>query len=319
MEEPPEEALQRADEHLDEWSQPMIDILWAITRWYNGACFNRDNKIDHIGWSRPPTLQTLLGCSDEQWQQQYAPTFEEMRNPGHLHSLGRNLLAALRNEETTPQAWFDDRYILRRKVKWDPTRKARIVMDALFENLIDTQQLPHHHIEGDIGLIGDWNETLLHRTGVEIVAAIWRQKGWQVHMYPGQPGQARPDIIARTLDNTTWAAEVLTAHHEPAMARDKFTTFAMEPDRNHLWLFETRRAGFRTLNKLHEHDTIECRIVNAPFEPPDNWSMQVGNDYIRKSRDDSEYACLGIDSIDTITGWYERFFPKDEIRRRQNA
>lgn len=320
MDDLPPEALQQADEQLEEWSKPQIEMLWAVTRWYNGVRFDRKDESYQIGWNRPPPMQTLLGCSDVQWDQKYESVFTEMRHPDRLRSVGRTLLKTVRKDtDEMPQTWFGDQHILRHKVKWDPTREARVVMDTLFDGLIEPQDLLYTPSADEGGLIGDWNESLLHRTGVALVATIWRQQGWQVQMYPGKPGQSRPDITATALDGTTWTAEVLTAHHDASMARTKFDAFATDPTIARLWVFEDRRAAVRTLSQLHEHDGIDCRIVNAPFDPPNNWSPQTVNEYIQRSQINPDYACPGIDRIDTVTACHDRLFQNPELRRRSQA
>ncbi|WP_434523229.1 hypothetical protein [Halorubrum sp. AS12] len=48
MDHAPPEARRRADDVLEDWSPPALDILWAIAQWYNGAVLDRDNQCYHI-------------------------------------------------------------------------------------------------------------------------------------------------------------------------------------------------------------------------------------------------------------------------------
>lgn len=76
----PPEARRRADDVLKDWSPPTLDILLAIAQWYNGAVLERDNQRDHIGYRRLD-LQTLLGCSDAEWEQRYEAAFTDLQAP----------------------------------------------------------------------------------------------------------------------------------------------------------------------------------------------------------------------------------------------
>jgi hypothetical protein len=312
MDHAPPEARRRADDVLEDWSPPALDILWAIAQWYNGAVLERDNQRYHIGWHRPPDLQTLLGCSDAEWEQRYEAAFTDLQAPATSPTLVDDRHHG-QSEESQP--WLTEQYILRRKVRWTPTRTARTAMDTLFAGLFDADDLPQHQLEADTGLVGDWDESLLHRTGVAVVAAVWRQQGRSVELYPGEQGKAQPDVRSTALDGTTWEAEVLTDHHDRAMPRSKFATFAEQSERQHLWIFENRETAFETLNRLHEAGDVDCRIANAPFDTPENYSIQVGNRYLDQSHTDADYHCPGIDRIDTITGLYERFYD-DAMRAR---
>lgn len=298
----PQEVHSQAAKILDDWSPETLDILWAIARWYNGTLIEHDRRYQ-IGWHRPPDLQTLLGCSDKQWTQRYESTFQALQNPATTPTYTETHNA----RQMDPQPWLTDQYILRRKVSWTPTRRGRTVMNRLFAGQVDAQDIPQHDHTRDSGLIGDWDETLLHRTGVAIVAAIWRQRGRIVDTYPGDPGQARPDLYARDPAGR-WQCEVLTDHNDRQLPRSKFETFADNPERHSLWLFENREVAFETLNRLHQDDAVDCRLANAPFNNPGNYSIKVGNRYITQSQTSSSYRCTAIDQIDTITGWYERHY-----------
>lgn len=266
----PPKTQNRADDVLEDWSPPALDILWAIAQWYNGAVLKQDNQRYHIGWHRPPDLQTLLGCSDVEWEQRYEAVFTDLQAPATSPTLVDDQHSD-QSEESQP--WLTEQYILRRKVRWTPTRSARNAMDTLFAGLFDADDLPQHQLEADTGLVGDWDESLLHRTWVAVVAAVWRQQGRSVELYPGTQGQAQPDVRSTAPDGTTWEAEVLTDHHDRAMPRSKFATFVGRPERQHFWIFENRQTVFETLNCLHKAAAVDCRIANAPFDTPENYSI----------------------------------------------
>lgn len=130
----PPKTQNRADDVLEDWSPPALDILWAIAQWYNGAVLKQDNQRYHIGWHRPPDLQTLLGCSDVEWEQRYEAVFTDLQAPATSPTLVDDQHSD-QSEESQP--WLTEQYILRRKVRWTPTRSARNAMDTLFAGLFD--------------------------------------------------------------------------------------------------------------------------------------------------------------------------------------
>lgn len=268
-------------------SQPALDLLYAIGEWYNGAEFHRDGQLLSIATSQPPNLQTLIGCGDNFWEYRYADAFDELVSLGWV-----------RGSE-------DPEWILRKPVKWAPTQHGRAAIGDFFhEEFVEKYE---HIIHNGSGLVGDGDETLTHRTGVELchfagghesyATGYFENHPWErVEMYPGAHGHARPDVAS--VDNwSSW--EVITGHNDLAGIAEKLMRIRDQYEYVR-WLFDTRETAFRVLSFFHKSDITDIRIVNAPYDNLENHSLQMGRDYLKRSRADDAYCVNGIDKLETL-------------------
>lgn len=283
-------------------STPALDLLYAIGEWYNGAEFYRDGRLLSIATSQPPKLQTLIGCDDDLWEQRYADAFQELESLGWI--CGSD----------------DPEWILRKPVKWAPTRQGRAAIGDFFrEEFVEKYEQIIHY---GSGLVGDWDETLTHRTGVELcyfagghpayATGEYKEHPWEgILMYPGNHGHARPDVAS--VDNwTSW--EVITGHNDLAGIAEKLMRIRDQYEYVR-WLFDTRETAFRVLSFFHKSDITDIQIVNAPYANPENYSLQVGRDYLKRSREDDGYRVYGIDQLETLQSLWNK---KEHFAQKYN-
>ena len=299
---PPPRIVDNGVDFRERWSEERLTVLWAITCWYNGIPITNDGRTYHLGRDPPPKLQTLIGCSDAEWEHSYRPVLRDFQ----------------RKELVT------ERTIFRRKIRWEPKRKLRRILGELFSDHIEGRGL-HDSINEGTKLIGDWNETIPHRTGVEHVRTIQRARGCHVRCYPGKQNEVRPDVLwyAGPIYPTgletkgtynKGAAEVISPHHDRGMLIRKYEAFAADDSKEYLWVFATRKHAARVLNYLHISNETACSIVNAPFHNPENYAIETLNDYIERSSN-SPFSCEGIDKIATLTSLHDQIAEKHSTLR----
>jgi len=265
-------------------------LAYAIALWYNGVPFVNDGKIYHIGSSPPPKLRTLIGCSESQWRSTFEPILDMMQKKGQL------------KEQT----------ILRRKVKWVPDIDFRKTIGEIFSSYMTDLALIGP-VNENVGLVGDWNESLIHRMGVERLRAIQERRGCHTDIYPDVKNETTPDIYwfegpyfrgprknIQTYYNK-WAGEVLTDHNNVDVPKQKYQAFSSDPNINYVWVFEDRRHAAMILNILQWSDNIDCSLVNGDYNKPRNYSIKKLNEYVARSKSNPEYNCGGIDRVTTLT------------------
>lgn len=289
----PKNELTSSDRRPDNLTDAQLTILWAITLWYNGIGITHGPHTYHIGTTKPPSLQTLIGCSDIEWAEIYKPAFDIIKRDGGV------------KEKT----------LLRRKVSWVPTKECIDFTGEIFGDQLERIVVPHSAFNSRKGHIGDPCESLLHRTAVEqAIAWLWDNwYDWQI--YPGQLGHSRPDargIIPQEGGKSTMMAsdiEAISDHNNRGMYFDKYSMFSENSSRTSLWIFKDREAAARGINFLSEKkipprdgQRFECKICNTPLNKPKNYSVATLNKYLKKSREKSALACTGMDYVHTITG-----------------
>lgn len=259
-------------------------VAYAIALWYNGATFVNDDKKYHIGCSPPPKLRTLLGVTETTWRSEFEPVLQLFQNNGVL------------KEET----------ILRRKVSWVPTQKFRETMGEIFTDYI-AEVASHSSFNSDVGLVGDWNESLIHRMGVERLEAVHERRGRHTEKYPTVGNEVTPDIYwwePAGFENVPkyqkWGGEVLTDHNNSDLPRRKYQAFASS-DTKFIWVFEDRAHAALTLTHLDSAANLDCSLKNTPYLKPGNYSIKVLNKYIQDSKDDPNYSCSAIQKVTTLT------------------
>jgi hypothetical protein len=161
------------------------------------------------------------------------------------------------------------------------------------------------------GLVGDWQELLPHRTGVEQVLTWITQRGFDFEVYPGEPGQGRGDAcVFGKMDGEEqpqkFRVEVLSAHHDHAMWARKYNMFAQDDSIYALWIFENREEASKAVNYITENPATNCSIANAPLRNNGQYALKTINKYIEDSKSDSQYTCDGIDQIQTLTSIHNK-------------
>lgn len=301
----PDGVLSSSLTDTDSFTKERLLILWAVTLWYNGIGIQHESDFYHIGTSKPPSLQSLLGCSDKEWETDYKPAFEyHMRHGG-----------------------FTEKTILRRKVSWAPTRAFLNLSSDLFADYLEQIVVPNSAFSPNKGHIGDPLESLPHRTATEQAVSWLEAAGCPWELYPGQPGHPRADIHGMPMypihHDTKMDAEieVISDHHNKEMYAKKYAMFT-ERSGNSTWIFENREAAGKVINQLSEghiqnyldNRSPPCNIDNAHVQNPENYAIKTLNRYLKQSREKPQYTCPGMDYIQTITGIYESR-SQDTIRR----
>lgn len=284
--------VHRSEPH--DLSDVQEQILVAIGLWYDGVTFIRpgDGAELNIRENRPPNIDVLVralqGISGDEWEQTYAPEFSDLAFDG----------------------WVKQEYFLRTRVPWAPTRKAREFLDDRLAGETEyDEHIPSRWDTSEHGLVGDMNETLRHRTGVAITYTGHRRHNQvpeeSVIMYPGDGGRRRGDLHF-TFDGVPWLAEVLTFHNDYEAYKKKYE-FAVESDRNVLYVGQSREAVNLLLNRWHNADDLEADFVNFPIENHEQRALKHTRDYINRSRESDDHAAPGVDDITTMTWIWDNF------------
>lgn len=293
----PDTPLSSANVDSNLITEPRLTALWAITLWYNGVGIKHGSDLYHISSNKPPSLQTLIGCSDEEWEIAYKPVLEFFAEQGGV------------TEKT----------ITRRTVRWAPTDSFLNLSAELFADHLKRIVVPNNAFNSSKGHIGDPLESLLHRTSVEFALAWLEDAGCQWTLYPGKRGHPRPDIIGQPLHSDIRDTkkdadiEIISDHHNAEMYIKKYAMLTKR-SRNSTWIFRDREAATKTINHLTgttlsgylEDDAPRCNIDNAPVNSPDNYAITTLNRYLKQSREKHSCVCTGMDYVDTLTGLYER-------------
>lgn len=288
--EAPRNILSNPQDIRETLADERLDIMWAISLWYNGVPIQHGSKTYYIGRDKPPSLKTLLGCSESEWEESYEPVFRRLKKDGA----------------------FRESTILRRKVEWAPDTSLIKLTGELFSDHLEDLIKPSSAFRSRKGHIGDWHESLAHRTGVALTASLCWDSGWEPVCYPGDSGGMRPDLFAYRSDlvdeqggGRRWGGEVITAHNDREMLERKYNGFAKDKRTSALWIFENRAQAAKAINYLSETSDVACSIVNAPVNTSGQYSPQVLNKYIKDSQKKDQYHCAGIDRIFTITSIHD--------------
>jgi hypothetical protein len=290
----PDTALSSAGAKTDAITEAHLTVFWAITLWYNGIGIKHGSRVYHIGTHKPPSLQTLIGCTDAEWEEVYEPAFQDIKHNGGM------------TEKT----------LLRRKVPWVPTESFLKLTGELFGDYLEQIVVPHTAFNENKGHIGDPIGSLLHRTEVEQTLS-WITELWLDWMpYPGKVGHKRPDIrgtACHPFDEVQASyIECISDHNNKEMYMKKYTMFSNLFGTS-LWIFKNRKAAAVAMNFISETpisnyidgDTPFCRIDNTPLRNPENYSVKTLNRYLKQSRENPELSCTGMDYVQTLTGVYE--------------
>ena len=279
------------------FSKPQLDILYAAGRYYNGTPFYRDGQNHRLGQTQLPDIQTLLDAPDDRWSETYADALDDLVDTGLLRGSD------------------DPEYIRGRPVKWTPTRSGRGAIGDLFFDEF-SERYPDRVFHYHSGLVGDWDESLTHREGVEI-AYSFQSKAAEAKLqddnsevtpplvrYPGEHGggHARPDIHSLVPEGEAgwdFAVEVITDHNDRESLVSKYQWFTQRYD-NVWWVFDKRKTAVRSLSYLHTSSETDVRLVNAPYSNPENYSLGKISSYLRRSHENDDYSCPGVANIETI-------------------
>lgn len=285
----PNKLLSGSLDIRDSMSDQRLNILWAVSLWYNGVPVQQGEKTYYIGRDKPPSLKTLLGCSDREWERWYKPEFRKLKSEGA----------------------FTEKTILRRKIEWAPSENLLKLTGELFGDHLSDLVAPSDSFNSRKGHVGDWHESLVHRTGVSLATSLSWDEGLEPCPYPGEPGQERPDLYAYSpaaasdhLPFRRWGIEVITDHNDRKMLERKYNNFARDQC-PYLWIFENRAQAAKALNYLSQHPEIDCSIKNMPVSETGQYSTKTLNKYIKKSKKKDQYCCYGINSVHTITGIHD--------------
>lgn len=157
------------------------------------------------------------------------------------------------------------------EVEWALTPRGRQLLDGV----------------AGVDLVGDFNESLRHRTGVAVVARWLRHhrddaRAEKTVAYPGAAGDRRVDVRSWTdHDNCSLGFEVLTDHNDVDLYQRKLEHLG-DPDapRRVTFVFPSRRVANSVLNTIHASEKTEVSIPNFPVENPSQWSFQKIHRYI---------------------------------------
>lgn len=270
-------------------------VLEYVGAWYNGLRITtRDGKA-RMAYDHPPSFHDLVASANIQ-EAALDQGLETLRKRGYLKTES----------------------ICRSTIDWVPTDRGRKYILQEFEYDTLWRDEP-------VSLLGDWNEGLYHRTGVETTLCKGLELpfvDWAV-AYPGERGQQRGDGVLKT-EHGTWRVEVISFHHDRPDYYRKYEVYAQD-DIPTLWVFDSSALCFRILNWIQHDSNVDepARLVNGTFDDPENWRIQKGNEYLYRSHNEpgEVYRCPGIDMVQTVTrlleadqdeiaGWFKEYFKK---------
>lgn len=261
-------------------------ILIAIGWYYNGVTYKIGDEKYKLGLNAPPEIKKIIKLIhsyhfDEpfDWDTYQSPLME------------------LRMQEYLQKAQIAHKYI-----NWAPRRKARRIMDdKLSVNSPAAKGVPKYY-DFDGGLVGDLNESLRHRWGVEVGARVLVQMNPEEYwIYPGAGAAQRFDM-KWILNGQLFAEEVLTDHHAKRAYRKKYLQ-AADSECGVRYLFQSGDLAKRVLNDWHQSDDVPCELKNFPVS--DSHAFCHVENYVRDSVHSSQYYTPGIVGVDTIHRHYD--------------
>lgn len=258
------------------------DVLVAIGFVYNGGLFIIDDNQYQLGVTNLPSLETtLLGViANEDYKRTHRQAGEDLLN----------------------SAWTRSERILHKTIPWAPTQTARDFIDDYYVGSYD-QYLPSHlSTTPGHGLVGDPDETLTHRNGVEVGARSLLNDNHfsKVKWYPTEHGQAGPDLLAYHIgDDEWWYVEVLTQYASEEHYENKIKQI-VDQDRPVYLIGDNRTTVNKCLNKGVKADDVFLDIKNFPLDNPGDRAVENVEKYLTQSRMKLGYDPGPIQRVDTI-------------------
>jgi hypothetical protein len=265
-----------------------LQILTAVTAWFNGGTFITDDEDYCIATDPEPSLATLLHVLGEDYRD-----YED----AHDRLLRKGLL--------------EEKYICRQQVDWVPTEEGREAIRDCLTHLSD-QVRPSWADEDARGpLFGDPNEGLLHRKGVELAGRILPWRPWAsdqrsgpygVEWYPTNAGgQSCHDLHVDTVEwQEDVGVEVITDSNNPGHLADKWSRYQSQ-SRVTFWVFDSRETACRMWNLLDRRGDF---YLDGQFRNLENWSADAINAKIWRSSKKYRDQPTG-DIVYTVTGLLE--------------
>ncbi|WP_435186723.1 hypothetical protein [Halobellus sp. EA9] len=273
----------------DDLTPAQIIILEVIGWWYNAVPIQLpDGSRTKIGETQPPEIFSLLraykGIDQEEWESTYKPAYERL----------------------VTENWLKSTCLYKRQISWAPGRDARKFLDEHLAQDDNWAGYVPDYYNYTGGLVGDLNESLTHRFGVELTRNALEVWGYtSIEMYPGDGSQRRCDIHA-VKDGVGWAAEILCWHRDYEAYLDKYR-HTSQSGRNIFYVFQNRKLANQCINWWVEHDEIELDVKNYPLNPNQR-AMENARTYLRKSVKGAEFETPGISDMETITRLYKQMY-----------
>ncbi|MFC6875269.1 hypothetical protein [Halobellus marinus] len=277
-------------------SEPQRTVLRAIGWWYNGVQVSWNNTAYRLGETIPLDIENLVrirlgnveGLELDAWEDTYRPAYEWLYTDG----------------------WLQPVMLFRKRINWAPSRAARQFLDD--DLSVDDPWAKYVPDAYDYsgGLVGDLNEGMKHRCGVELVRSAFPAKRFSgFEMYPGDGSEPQLDIHA-VRQGTAWGIEILCDHNNRDAYRRKYQQ-AAQTNRCIYYVFQNRRLANECLNLWTEADDVQCDIVNYPLNPEQR-SMQDAYEYVRRSVESADRPTPGIHQINTILRLYDQLLDDGE-------
>jgi len=277
-------------------SEPQCTVLRAIGWFYNGVGITWNDTTYRLGKTIPPNIDELVktrlisvkGLDPEAWKDTHRSAYKTLAQDG----------------------WLRPAMLFRKRIKWAPSRAARQFLD---EDLgVDdpwAKYVPDAYDYTD-GLVGDLNEGLKHRCGVELIRQALPERRFSgFKLYPGDGSEPQLDVYA-VRHGTAWGIEVLGDHNNRDAYRRKYQQ-AAETNRCIYYLFQNRKLANECLNLWTKADDVQCDIVNYPLNPEQR-SMQDAHEYVRRSVESADRPTPGINQINTILRLYDQLLDNGE-------
>lgn len=258
------------------------DVLIAIGLVYNGGLFRFSDKQYQLGVTNLPSLEIILQA-----------VLDDEVDKNTRQQAGQDLLNS---------AWTRSERILHKTIPWAPTQAARDFIDDNYAGIYD-QYLPSHlSTTPGHGLVGDPDETLTHRNGVEVGGRSLLNDNHfsKVKWYPTEHGQAGPDLLAyHIVDDEWWYVEVLTQYASTEHYENKIKQM-VDQDRSVYLIADNRTTLNKCLNEGVKADDVSLDIKNFPLDNPGDRAVTKVSEYLTKSRMELGYDPGPIHRVDTI-------------------
>lgn len=261
-------------------------VLEGIGWYYNGSRFTWNGKTYRLGLAPPPQKKPLIRGGhairrDEPFDWNvYKKAVEDLYTYGY----------------------FQHCQIAHKYINWAPKQKARQIMeDELSPDTPAARAMPKYY-DYNGGLVGDLNESLRHRWGVEVGAiVIVKLDPEDYWIYPGSGAAQRFDI-KWILNGQLFAEEMLTDHHAKQAYGKKYLQ-AADSEAGVRFLFQSGDLAKAVLNYWHESDDIPCELKNFPLS--DSHAFKHARQYVYDSVHSPKYDTRGLVGVDTVHRQYE--------------
>jgi len=195
--------------------------------------------------------------------------------------------------DTEGSPFFTTQWIVRNKVRYSPSLKARTLING-------REELPE--------LNGDPKEGLTHRFTVGLVAAVYHQRGYDVKTYEDYNGYV-VDVIAEK-DEGRLFFEIITGHNNYELHRSTYRKLSdLRSDGGTITVFDTRETAYNIFNHYHRRDDLG-ELPLGTFETDQR--IAQGRDKINEAF----HSGIDWDIYDwftTTTAW--DFFSRADINR----